>query len=69
MSRVGVLNVYMMLDTIAMDCLYLHQVNLETLWGTVFNFADGVLYNSNFVKEQFHFIKPFSLIVYFSLNF
>jgi GT2 family glycosyltransferase len=54
MSRVGVLNVYMMLDTIAMDCLYLNHLNLETLWGTVFNFADGVLYNSNFVKEQFH---------------
>lgn len=53
MSRVGVLNVYMMLDTIAMDCLYLHQLNLETLWSTVFNFADAVLYNSRFVQEQF----------------
>jgi len=54
MSRVGVLNVYMMLDTIAMDCLYLNHLNLETLWGTVFNFADAVLYNSSFVQEQFH---------------
>ena len=54
MSRVGVLNVYMMLDTIAMDCLYLNHLNLETLWGTVFNFADAVLYNSGFVQEQFH---------------
>ena len=54
MSRVGVLNVYMMLDTIAMDCLYLNHLNLETLWGTVFNYADAVLYNSNFVQEQFH---------------
>ena len=54
MSRAGVLNVYMMLDTIAMDCLYLNHLNLETLWGTVFNFADAVLYNSNFVEEQFH---------------
>ena len=54
MSRAGVLNVYMMLDTIAMDCLYLNHLNLETLWGTVFNFADAVLYNSNFVQEQFH---------------
>ena len=53
MNRVGVLNVYMMLDTIAMDCLYLHQLNLETLWGTVFNYADAVLYNSHFVQEQF----------------
>jgi GT2 family glycosyltransferase len=54
MSRVGVLNVYMMLDTIAMDCLYLNHLNLETLWGTVFNYADAVLYNSNFVQDQFH---------------
>ena len=54
MSRVGVLNVYMMLDTIAMDCLYLNHLNLETLWGTVFNYADAVLYNSHFVEEQFH---------------
>lgn len=54
MSRVGVLNVYMMLDTIAMDCLYLHQLNLETIWGTVFHYADAVLYNSKFVQEQFH---------------
>jgi glycosyltransferase involved in cell wall biosynthesis len=53
MSRVGVLNVYMMLDTIAMDCLYLHQLNLDALWGTVFNYADAVLYNSRFVQEQF----------------
>jgi hypothetical protein len=54
MNRIGVLNVYMMLDTIAMDCLYLNHLNLETLWGTVFNFADAVLYNSNFVQDQFH---------------
>lgn len=53
MSRVGVLNVYMMLDTIAMDCLYLNQLNLETLWGSVFNYADAVLYNSQFVQDQF----------------
>jgi GT2 family glycosyltransferase len=53
MNRVGVLNVYMMLDTIAMDCLYLNHLNLHTLWGTVFQYADGVLYNSHFVQEQF----------------
>jgi GT2 family glycosyltransferase len=54
MSRVGVLNVYMMLDTIAMDCLYLNHLNLDLLWGTVFQYADAVLYNSHFVEEQFH---------------
>lgn len=54
MSRVGVLNVYMMLDTIAMDCQYLNHLNLDLLWGTVFQYADAVLYNSHFVEEQFH---------------
>ncbi len=53
MSRVGVLNVYAMLDPIAFDCLYLNH-GLQTIWGTVFDSADGVLYISEFVREQFH---------------
>lgn len=53
MSRVGVLNVYAMLDPIAFDCLYLNH-DLQTLWGTVFGHADGLLYISEFVREQFH---------------
>src|SRR5579872_7302826 len=53
MSRVGVLNVYMMLDTIAIDCHYLHVLNLQTIWGTVFDYADAVFYNSQFVQQQF----------------
>lgn len=52
MSRVGVLNVYAMLDPIAFDCLYLNR-DLRTIWGTVFDHADGVLYISEFVGEQF----------------
>ena len=55
----GVLNVYGMLDPIALDCLYLNQVDLEVIWGTVFSHADGVLYNSDFVAEQFR--RRFSL--------
>ena len=53
LSRLGVLNVYGMLDPIALDCLYLNQVDLPVIWGTVFAYADGVLYNSDFVREQF----------------
>ncbi len=53
MSQIAVMNVYMMLDTIAMDCLYLDHGNLEILWGTVFGYADAVLYISDFVQEQF----------------
>ena len=53
LSRLGVLNVYGMLDPIALDCLYLNQVDLSVIWGTVFAHADGVLYNSDFAGEQF----------------
>ncbi|MGD0667784.1 MAG: glycosyltransferase [Bryobacteraceae bacterium] len=52
MSRIGVLNVYAMLDPIAFDCLHLNR-DLRTIWGTVFDHADGVLYVSEFVGEQF----------------
>ncbi|MGA2272385.1 MAG: glycosyltransferase [Bryobacteraceae bacterium] len=52
MSRLGVLNVYAMLDPIAFDCLCVNG-GLLTIWGTVFQYADGVLYASEFVGEQF----------------
>jgi len=54
MSRIAALNVYGMLDPIAFDCLYLNGVDLDAIWGTVFNHADGVIYISDFVREQFH---------------
>ena len=53
MNRTGVLNVYGMLDTIALDCLYLNQPNLAALWSSVMSYADGVIYISDFVCEQF----------------
>jgi len=73
MSRVGVLNVYAMLDPIAFDCLHLNR-DLGTLWGTVFEHADGVLYISEFVGEQFR--RRFrrnprlkEIVAYLSLDF
>jgi GT2 family glycosyltransferase/glycosyltransferase involved in cell wall biosynthesis len=53
MSRAGVLNVYGMLDTIAFDCLYLNHPDLPAIWGTVFEHGNGVLYISDFVRDQF----------------
>lgn len=53
MSRMAVLNVYGMLDPIAYDCLYLNNVDLDTIWGGVFDHADGVIYISDFVQNQF----------------
>jgi GT2 family glycosyltransferase/glycosyltransferase involved in cell wall biosynthesis len=54
MSRTGVINVFGMLDTIALDCLYLHHSDLSTIWGFVCQHANGVIYNSEFVRDQFH---------------
>jgi glycosyltransferase involved in cell wall biosynthesis len=53
MSRIAPLNVYGMLDPIAYDCLYLNNVDLDAIWGAVFAHADGVIYISDFVEEQF----------------
>src|ERR1017187_1365691 len=53
MSRTGVLNVYGMLDPIALDCQYLNNENLSPIWGTVFEYGNGAIYISDFVGEQF----------------
>jgi len=54
LSRLAVVNAYAMLDPIALDCLYLDQQDLQTLWADVFSYADGVVYISDFVRDQFH---------------
>jgi GT2 family glycosyltransferase len=74
MGRVGLLNVYGMLDPIAVDCLYLNQPDLEAMWEAVFQHADGVLYISDFVGEQFRRrfrLRPGlpELVTYLSLDF
>jgi GT2 family glycosyltransferase len=56
LSRLAVVNIYGMLDPIALDCLYLNNsssFDLETLWAAVFAHADGVIYISDFVSELF----------------
>jgi GT2 family glycosyltransferase/glycosyltransferase involved in cell wall biosynthesis len=53
MSHAGVLNVYSMLDTIALDCLYLNKAELPVLWNSVMSHADGIIYISDFVGAQF----------------
>ena len=73
-GRVGLLNVYGMLDPIAVDCLYLSHSDLEVIWAAVFQHADGVLYISDFVGELFRRrfrLRPGlpELVTYLSLDF
>ena len=53
LSDLAVVNVYAMLDSIAWDCLHLNRGGLHELWQTVFSYADGVTYISEFVEKQF----------------
>ena len=46
-------NVYFMLDTIAIDCGHLYSRRIELIWEYVANTADGIIYNSYFTREQF----------------
>jgi len=74
MGRVGLINVYAMLDPIAIDCLYLNRGNLDLNWAAVFQHADGVLYISDFVAEEFRRRFPLrkglrELVAYLSLDY
>ena len=74
MSRMGVLNIYGMPDPIAYDCFHLQHANLEVIWGTVFQYADAVMYVSNFGREVFHNrfrIRPTlkEIVAYHSLDY
>jgi GT2 family glycosyltransferase len=73
MSRTGILNVFGMLDTIALDCQYLHHSDLELIWGCVCQYASGIIYISDFVREQFRRRFRFGkrvreLVAYLSLD-
>ncbi len=58
MSRLAPINVYAMLDTIAWDCLYLNRDRLDELWRATAQYADGILYNSEFTQRQFRHRFP-----------
>jgi len=74
MSQMGVLNVFGMPDPIAYDCFHLRHGNLEVIWGTVFQYADAVMYVSDFGREVFHNrfrIRPTlkEIVAYHSLDY
>jgi GT2 family glycosyltransferase/glycosyltransferase involved in cell wall biosynthesis len=49
----GVVNCWVMLDTIAWDCQYLANPLLDRMWRFVCGHSDGILYISQFVQDQF----------------
>jgi hypothetical protein len=53
-ANMGVVNCWVMLDTIAWDCQYLNEPMVEPMWRFVCSHADGILYISESVREQFH---------------
>ncbi len=53
LSELAPVNVFFMLDTIALDCVQLYKTELEHIWSCVTSTADGLIYNSNFTQQQF----------------
>ena len=53
LARIAAINVYFMLDTIAIDCSHLRSTQLEEMWTEVCRYSDGIIYNSEFTKRQF----------------
>jgi GT2 family glycosyltransferase/glycosyltransferase involved in cell wall biosynthesis len=47
------INIFFMLDTIALDCVQLSSPNVQKAWTHVCSFADGIVYNSAFTSQQF----------------
>jgi GT2 family glycosyltransferase len=74
MSRLAPVNVYGMLDPIAYDCLHLHKTEVENVWSSVFEHADGVIYISDVVQTLFRARFPRhsdlrELVAYLSLDY
>lgn len=53
-SRKALKIVYMMLDTISLDCSCVRTEELETVWALVSELSDGLLFNSHYTKKMFN---------------
>lgn len=53
LANLAPVNVYFMQDTISWDCSYLNNAHLDTAWKVVLKTANGILFNSEFTKNQF----------------
>jgi glycosyltransferase involved in cell wall biosynthesis len=59
---IALLNFYMMLDVISWDVLYNgpNPAVMDTAWNFMSEYADGILYNSNFSRERYEVRFPTS---------
>lgn len=53
LSDLAPVNIFFMLDTIAMDCLQLHGYTIDRLWRYTASYASGLLFNSPYTMNQF----------------
>ncbi|KXB30129.1 hypothetical protein AT959_12195 [Dechloromonas denitrificans] len=66
-------NIYAVLDTIAWDCHYVRMPHLDGVWRSLAEFADGLLYISDFSRKRFNSRFPASkhaenVVAYCSMN-
>lgn len=54
LSRRGLYNFVFMLDTIAWDCHYICNQDIEPIWNLVSEVMDGVLFISDYSRDQFN---------------
>ena len=69
MKRLAPVTGFLMLDTIAMDCLHLDKQGLERIWAAMLDTADLIGFNSTFTAAQFErrFSVPPSVNTFVSL--
>lgn len=53
LSKRALLNFYVMLDTIALDCAYIRPRALHSLWNLMSRYSDGFVFISQFSQDQF----------------
>lgn len=52
-AYVSAVNIFSMLDTIAWDCHYIRMPHLDSVWRTMSEYADGIIFISNFSYCRF----------------
>jgi len=59
-AYVASVNVFAVLDTIAWDCHYIRMPHLEGVWRAMADYADGIVYISDYSRQRFNARFPSS---------